>query len=136
MTFINVRITWIKSHIDCFCVRDLNEEEFLLTGMVLWMYETYTTSKVPVFGYVLVRIFLHLGWIRTRITPNTDTFHAVLYVVGARMVFTACKRRYQRKMLFLDVKIARLNDEFLTGSYWDLLLWSLYLLWQIYLFYS
>ena len=43
--------------------------------------------KVPVFGVVLVRIFPHSDWIqrdaeskcgkvRTRITPNTDTFYA------------------------------------------------------------
>ena len=31
-----------------------------------------------VFGVILVRIFLHSDWIQTRITPNTNTFYAVL----------------------------------------------------------
>ena len=33
---------------------------------------------MSIFGVILVRVFLHLNWIRTRITPNTDTFYAVL----------------------------------------------------------
>ena len=32
---------------------------------------------MSVFGVILVRFFPHSDWIRTRITPNTDTFHAV-----------------------------------------------------------
>ena len=32
---------------------------------------------MSVFGVILVRIFLHLDRIRTRITPNTVTFYAV-----------------------------------------------------------
>ena len=32
---------------------------------------------MSVFGVILVRIFPHLDWIRTRIIPNTDFFHAV-----------------------------------------------------------
>ena len=36
-----------------------------------------TAWKVFLFGVFLVRIFPHLGWIRTRKIPNTDTFHAV-----------------------------------------------------------
>ena len=43
---------------------------------------TWHCVKVSVFGVILVRIFLHSDWkkyekIRTRITPNTDTFYAV-----------------------------------------------------------
>ena len=34
----------------------------------------YNAQKVPVFGVILVRI----SRIRTRITPNTDTFYAVI----------------------------------------------------------
>ena len=33
--------------------------------------------KVSVFGVILVRIQSECGKIRTTITPNTDTFHAV-----------------------------------------------------------
>ena len=60
---------------------------------------TYTAWKVSVFGVFLVRIFPHSDWIRrygvsfriqsewgkirTRKTPNTDTFHAVLALVSA-----------------------------------------------------
>ena len=32
------------------------------------------TWKVSVFGFILVHIFPHSDWIRTRITPNMDTF--------------------------------------------------------------
>ena len=32
---------------------------------------------MSVFGVILIRIFPHSDWIRTRITPNTDTFHVV-----------------------------------------------------------
>ena len=34
--------------------------------------------KVSVFGVILVRILPLSGWTRTRITPNTDTFYAVV----------------------------------------------------------
>ena len=37
-----------------------------------------TSWKVSVFGVILVRIRSESGKIRTRITPNTDTTHAVL----------------------------------------------------------
>ena len=36
-----------------------------------------TAWKVSVFGVILVFIFPHLDWMRTRITPNTDTYYAV-----------------------------------------------------------
>ena len=36
---------------------------------------------MSVFGVILVRIFLYSDWIRTRITPNTDTFYAVYIVI-------------------------------------------------------
>ena len=32
---------------------------------------------MSVSGVILVRIFSHSYWIRTKMTPNTDTFHAV-----------------------------------------------------------
>ena len=35
---------------------------------------------MSLFGVVLVLIFRHSYWIPTRITPNTDTFHAVFFV--------------------------------------------------------
>ena len=42
----------------------------------------YTAWKVSIFGVILVLIFPHSDWIRkvmTRITPNTDTFHALFF---------------------------------------------------------
>ena len=36
-----------------------------------------TAEKVPMFGVILVRIHSKCGKIRTRITPNTDTFQVV-----------------------------------------------------------
>ena len=41
-----------------------------------------TAWKVFVFGVTLVRIFPNLDWTRTRITPNKDTFYAVLNAVN------------------------------------------------------
>ena len=38
----------------------------------------YTAWKLSIFEVILVRIFPHLDWARTRITPNMDTFYAVL----------------------------------------------------------
>ena len=35
---------------------------------------------MSVFGVFLVRIFPHSDWMRTTITPNTDTFHAVTVI--------------------------------------------------------
>ena len=39
---------------------------------------TCTAWKVSLFRVILVRIFLHSDWIRSRITPNSDTFYTVL----------------------------------------------------------
>ena len=36
---------------------------------------------MPVFGIILVRIFHAFSGIRTRITPNTDTFYAVEFTI-------------------------------------------------------
>ena len=54
--------------------------EFLVTLMVLlevfWV--AFTAWKLSIFGVILVRIFPHLDWLQTRITPNTDNFYAVI----------------------------------------------------------
>ena len=67
-------------------------------------YKQQTAWKVSVFGVFLVRILLHLDWIRgdteyrsvfspncgkirTRKTPNTDTFHAVTTLKVDLLVF-------------------------------------------------
>ena len=36
---------------------------------------------MSVFGDILVRIFPHSDWIRSRITPNTDTFYKVITIL-------------------------------------------------------
>ena len=41
--------------------------------------QTRTAWKVSLFGIFLVCIFLYSDWMRTRITADTDTFHAVSY---------------------------------------------------------
>ena len=38
----------------------------------------FTAWKVSVFGVILVRIFSNSDWIQTRVTPNMDTFYAVV----------------------------------------------------------
>ena len=40
-----------------------------------------TVWKVSVFGVILVHIFPHSDWIRTRITPNADTFYSVIIFI-------------------------------------------------------
>ena len=48
-----------------------------------FLWDHYSFSKqipaweVFIFGVILIHIFPHSDWIRTRITPNTDTFYAV-----------------------------------------------------------
>ena len=42
------------------------------------MLEIFAAYKVPIFGVILVPIQSESEKMRTRITPNTDTFHAVL----------------------------------------------------------
>ena len=48
-----------------------------------FFWDHYSVSKqipaweVSVFGVILIHIFPYSDWIRTRITPNTDTFYAV-----------------------------------------------------------
>ena len=68
---------------------------------------TITAWKVSVFGVFLVRIFLHSEWVRTRKTPNMDTFYAVkfwsyktfwsrLHQCLLRTFFTLTLKFYQR----------------------------------------
>ena len=50
---------------------------------------------MSIFGVFLVRIFPHSDWIRTRKTPNTDTFHAVL-VLHINNELKSEARQYQK----------------------------------------
>ena len=53
-------------------------KRFLLTSWWKLMVALINTAwKVSVFGVIPVCIFPHSDWIRTRITPNTDTFDAL-----------------------------------------------------------
>ena len=48
----------------------------------LWIKSHLSTVwKVSVFGVILVHIFPHSDWIRTRITPNADTFYSVIIFI-------------------------------------------------------
>ena len=40
----------------------------------------FTAWKVSVFWIILVRIFPHSDWIRTKITPNAHSFYTVVYL--------------------------------------------------------
>ena len=42
---------------------------------------TCTAWEVSVFGIIMVHIFPHLDWMRSRITSNTDTFYSVVTVI-------------------------------------------------------
>ena len=54
--------------------------------MFLNAYLSFTAWKESVFGVFLVRMFLHLDWMRTRKSPNTDTFHEVITVAFKKML--------------------------------------------------
>ena len=54
----------------CYVINCLNTNRVTI-------YSTNTAWKLSVFGVLLVRIFPHLGWIRTTKSPNTDTIHAL-----------------------------------------------------------
>ena len=47
--------------------------------------------KVSIFGVFLVRIFPHSDWIRRNKTPNTDTFHAMLFIKFSLIYINICK---------------------------------------------
>ena len=67
----------------------------------------YNAQKVPVFGVILVRI----SRIRTRITPNTDTFYAV--IVGS--VTALHVRDSQYKILLWSLEFA-ISQNFEHGT--------------------
>ena len=52
--------------------------EAIAGGLVVASPQHIHWWKVSISGVILVRIFQHSDWIRTRITPNTDTFYAVI----------------------------------------------------------
>ena len=54
---------------------------------------TFTEYKVSVLGVILVRVQSECGKIRTRITPNTDTFYAVI-IEAAKSTFTHFSREF------------------------------------------
>ena len=61
-----------------FKVGDLNYRSvFILLRRYPWYVSRITAWKVSVFEVILLCIFSNSDWIRTRITPNTDTFCAV-----------------------------------------------------------
>ena len=53
----------------------------------IYVIEDFTAWNVYVFGVLLVRIQSECGKIRTKKTPNTDTFHAVFMINTDRNVF-------------------------------------------------
>ena len=59
------------------------------TCMLLFKNKCVTAQKVSVFGVILVRIQFECGKMRTRITSNTDTFHAVCCTSVSSMII-AC----------------------------------------------
>ena len=74
-----------------------------------------TAWKVFVFGVILVRIFPYSDWIRTRITPNTNTFHVV--------VVFALKQIQNFKAVLNDCSNNHLKQPGITMKH--LLLWAI-----------
>ena len=88
-------------------------------GEILLFYnftQYYTAWKGNVFGVILVRVFPHLNWMRTRITSNKDTFDAVptiqnnaLHITRQRCAFRNLSKIYygaflQKYPFFLQEK--------------------------------
>ena len=62
----------------------------------------YTAWKVSVFRIFLVRIFPHLDWIRTRKTPSTDTFYAViLYKINNNVCNSLKIQQWKDKLIVI-----------------------------------
>ena len=61
-------------------------------------------KKLSVFGVILVRILPYLK-IWTRITPNTDTFHAMLISIVKSALMLAVLQMKESSMNFLEVKL-------------------------------
>ena len=78
--------------------------------------EIYTAWKVATFGVFPVHIFLHSNWLRTRKTPNKDSFHALIdskniHVTDkqASCKFSNCFRNFDSKHNFM-VFVVFFND--------------------------
>ena len=55
---------------------------------------------MPVFVVILIRIFPYLDWIRTRTTPNTDTFYEIL-ILKFTSFFSSLSVCFPRAISFL-----------------------------------
>ena len=87
---------------------------------------TYTGWKVSVFGVLLVRIFPYSDWIRrslriqsecgkmrTRITANTDTFHAVSFsLIGSNLKLLLSIRLWMKSLKRLFPIVAAFTKSF------------------------
>ena len=118
---------------------DVGKEQFSYNKTIVWL--LYTAWKVSVFWVILDRIFPHSDWIRrdtpysvslriqsecgkmrTRITPNTDTFYEVVSfpsASGLQLFFK--KRLWHRCFLVNFAKFLR--KPFPTEHLRWLLLW-------------
>ena len=70
-----IEITWIKFGI--------TQEHKMVNAHVLYLQTIYNSKAIEmsVFRVIPVRIQTECGKIRTRITPNMDTFHAVIFSI-------------------------------------------------------
>ena len=81
----------------------------------------YTAWKVSVFGVILVLIFPHLDWIKknrkiwTRITPNTDTFYAVIIKLNPVLLGG---RWNKINTNFINKNYLQINKQHKTGEIW------------------
>ena len=80
----------------------------------IYVIEDFTAWNVYVFGVLLVRIQSECGKIRTKKTPNTDTFHAVFMINTDRTFLTKFVVHYFSR--FPKTNIKRGNCEFLKLS--------------------
>ena len=74
------------------------------------IYFVTTVSKVSVFGDILVSIFPHSDWIRTRITPNTDNFYAAFLTLNkCRSAFSALPNIYDGSLYSNSPRLSAIN---------------------------
>ena len=85
-----------------------------LTVIIFFTY--ITARKVFVFGVILVRIFPHSDWIRTWITPNTDTIYAVHLMSKINFIWTRNKLVNFYFLLWKQKKISELWKHFIAKT--------------------
>ena len=89
-TFFTEHLWWLLLKVSSFQFLSISGQSEYVNEMLL------TAWKVSVFGDFLVCIFPHSDWIRTRKTPNTDTFQWLTLHFKASSI---CNKAYPKSKI-------------------------------------